>query len=263
MRGVVVLVAVCAFASPVCAEEADEALAKQLSQIVRDPREQLSTRVEAARTLAKLGPNAAIAVNDLVTVLERLRGREQEPLQEAIIETLGQIGAAAKVALPAFTRAAARSPDIDYAIKRAREAILTASDAQNLDALSKQLTSRDVGTRLRAAKALGDLGPNARIAVPALTAILTDTDGDVRRATITALRLIQPGMKPNEATIRAIAVDLKDPDANLRLLAVRSLGRIGSAAAIVASELEPLRMDPDADVRRATQDAIGRIASQP
>ena len=118
--------------------------------------------------------------------------------------------------------------------------------------------------RVRAAKALGDLGPAARSALPALAAALDTPDGDARRAAIGAIRLIQPNAAPSEALVRAIAADLRDPDANLRLLAARTLGRLGSAAAAIAPDLIPLRTDPDPDVRRAGNEAFARVtAPQP
>src|SRR5579883_219844 len=241
------------------ADESDEALARRLSGVVRDFRQPLAARVEAARTIGKLGARAAVAVPDLVVVLDRLRGSEQAPLQEAIIEYLGQIGAAARTALPSLAKATARTADIDLAIRQSTELILLGSDSENIDLLTQQLVSRDPSTRLRAAKALGDLGPAAKNAIPALMTILGDPDGDVRRATIAAIRIIQPTEKPPEEVIRAIARDMRDPDPNVRLVAVRTLGRIGLPAAVIAPELSFLRGDPDPDVRRAAAEAYGRI----
>jgi HEAT repeat protein len=265
MRWVPIFVVVLSAASTPAAraDETDDVLAKRMSSLVRDFRQPLASRVEAARVLAKLGPRAAAAVPDLVAVLSRLRGTEQEPLQEAIVEALGQIGSAAKTALPALAKATARTIDIDLAIKASTEQILNASDAQNIDVLTFQLLSRDPSLRLRAAKALGDLGPAARAAVPALVAALADTDGDARRGAIAALRLIQPGAPPPEALVRAIALDLRDPDANFRLLAARALGRIGPPAVIALPDLEARRADPDPDVRRAVGEAYARIVTTP
>jgi HEAT repeat protein len=259
MRWIVVLTLVFAVTGAARADEADDVLARRMVGVVKDFRQPTATRAEAARTLAKLGPRASAATTDLIAVLERLRGDEQEPLQEAVIDALGQIGAAAKGALPSLAKATARTVDIDHAIKRSTELILSASDSQDIDLLTQQLLSRDASLRVRAAKALGDLGPAARSAVPVLVTALTDTDNDARRAVIAALRLIQPNAKPTEAFIKAIAVDLRDPDASYRLLAARALGRIGSPAAIVAPDLDAARGDPDPDVRRAVAEAAARV----
>lgn len=245
------------------ADEAGDALAKKLGAQARDPRESLDARAEAARTIGKLGPSAAAAVPDLVAVLDRLRGAEQEPLQEAIVEALGQIGAPARGALPALARLGGRSVDIDQALKLSREQILTASDAADVEALVRQLGSRDASLRVRAAKALADLGPAGRAAVPTLVAGLGDTDADARRAIIQAIRVVQPNFRPTEALVRAIAVDLRDPDANYRLLAARMLGRIGPLAVAAAPDLDTLRNDPDQDVRRAALEALNRVTVVP
>lgn len=261
-----VLVAVAALAAGLHApaaraDEIDDRLARQLSGVVRDPRLSVGQRVAAARTLGKLGPRAAAAVPDLVIVLERVRGAVSEPVQEAVVDALGQIGAPARGSLPTLARASARSFDMDQAIRRSTERILLASDDQDVDALTEQLGSRDPSVRLRAVKALGTLGPAARVAGPAVAGALGDPDPDVRRGAIVALRLMFPAARPTEAVVRAIAVDLADPDPGFRMLAARALGRLGTAAVVATPDLEALRNDPDPDVRRAVADALVRVGA--
>ena len=239
--------------SPLCADDADAY--NQLLPIVRDPQASLTSRVAAVRTIGRMGSRAAGAASQLAADLTRMRGTELEPLQEAIVETLGLLGSA-RPALPAFAKAAGRSTDIDQALKRATDLLLAVGDAQDVDALIRQLSSRDSSQRLRAAKALGTLSPAAKVALPNLITSLTDADGDVRRSTIVAIRLIQPEARPTEVIVRAIAVDLQDGDAALRAAAVRSLARLGSAASTVMPAIEGLATDPDSDVRKAVADAL-------
>ena len=242
------------------ADEASDQLAKELVGVVRDPRLSQRQRVEAARTLGKLGPKAAAVVPDLIAQLKRLQGAELEELQEAVIDTLGGIGATAKTALPTLAATAGRSLDIDQAAKRTTDAILAADDTRNVTVLVQQLASRDVGVRFRAVKALGALKGDATDALPALTVTLLDTDADVRRAAIAAVRLIQPDAKPSKELVQALAADLKDPDDGVRLLAVRSLGRLGSAAGAALPEVEKLLTDPDRDVRKAAAEAVLKMS---
>lgn len=240
-------------------DESDDILAKQLSKVVRDPRQSIWSRAEAARMIGKLGARGGAAVPDLMTVLDRLRGTELETLQESIVDALGQVGSPSRLAMGTLAKTAGRSIDLDLAVKRSSELILASSDAQDVDALIRLLRSRDSSQRLRAVKALGNIGPAARYAVPNLLEALSDTDGDVRRSAISSIRLIVPDAKPTEAIVRALAADLTDPDSGIRLLAVRALGRTGQAAAGAAAAIDNLRNDPDPDVRKAAVEALSRI----
>lgn len=260
MRYVIVTVGMLTAVPVARADEADDRLARQLAAVVRDPRLRLAQRVEAARTLGKLGALAGAAVPDLTAQLDRLRGAEHERLQETIVDTLGRIGSAARPALPAVARTSGRTVDIDLAIKRATDTILAATDSQNVTALIQQVQSREPAVRLRGIRALRDLGPAARYALPDLQTALNDADAEVRRAAIGAVQAVQPEAPPSEQIVRSIALDLRDPLPDVRLLAVRSLSRYGRRAAVAAESLQPLLSDPDPDVRKAAADALARIS---
>jgi HEAT repeat protein len=259
MRQFLVLAALLFGAAGLRADDTDDRLARQLSGVVRDPRQAVGARVEAARMIGKIGPRASAAVPDLVLVLDRLRGAELEPVQEAVIDALGLIGAPSRNALPSMAKAAPRSTDIDQAVKRATGLILAASDSQDIDALVRQLSDRDSSLRLRAVKALGNIGPAARVAAPNILTALEDSDADVRRAAVVALRLMLPNERPSVAVVRAIAADLNDPDPGVRAATARALGRLGRVAVSAVPLIEPLLSDPDSDVRRAAAEALGRI----
>jgi len=246
--------------SPSQAEEADDALARQLVSTLRDPRLGLWTRVEAARSIEKLGPKASAVVPELTAQLRLLRGREHEALQESVIDALGQMGTSARAAIPTFALASNRSTDIDQAIKRSTILILGASDSQDVGTLIGQLSSQDASIRLRVAKALGLLGPAALISIPDLVLVLGDADGDVRRAAQVALRLIQPDGRPGEAIVKSIALDLKDPDPVIRATALRALGKLGPLAISATPAIESLLGDSDPDVKRSAVDALTRVA---
>lgn len=261
-RPLFVLAALVLLQSPALADEATEKLAKELVGMVRDPRLGVRERTEAARTLGKLGPQAAVVVPDLIAQLRRLRGGELEPLQEAVVEALAGIGSSSRVALPTLALLANRSLDVEQAAKRATTDILAASDTRDLNALMQQLNSRDPGTRLRAAKALGELKRDAVPALPALNVALADADPDVRRAALVAVRRIQPDARPTKEMIQAYVIDFADPDDGVRLIAVRGLGRLGPAASEAIPEVEKLLADPDRDVRKAATDALVRLSGR-
>lgn len=257
-----VLFAVLAVA-PACADEADDLLAKQLVAVVRDTRLTERQRTEAARSLTRMGPRAAAAVPQLVQQLERLRGDEFESLQEAVIEAIATMGPAARPAVPVLARVADRGIDIDLAARKASATILSGGDDRDIAGLIEQLSSADTSLRLRAAKALGNYRTLASTAVPFLNLALADADGDVRRAVIAALRLIDPTAKPTKELIAALALDLRDPEDGVRLVAVRTLGRFGALAAAAAPAVEAMSLtDPDKDVRKAASEALLRIVPQ-
>jgi HEAT repeat protein len=179
-------------------------------------------------------------------------------VQEAVIEALGQIGHAARPALPALTLEAGRNTDIDLAVTRAVDQILLSAENADLPSLKRQLRHPDDTVRLRAAKALGKLGPAAKYAVPDLTASLADDDGDVRRAALASLRSIDPKTDLGEAAVNAIALDLKDPDPANRLRAVKALGTFGPAA---GSALQAAAEDRDPDVRKLAVELLARLGA--
>ena len=73
--------------------------------------------------------------------------------------------------------------------------------------LTQQLKSPDVQQRIAAAVAIGDLGPSARAAVPALTEALRDQNPTVRFQAAIALGCIGPEAR---AAVPALIGTLKD-----------------------------------------------------
>src|SRR5262249_10926514 len=88
----------------------------------------------------------------------------------------------------------------------------------------KALSDLDPSVRGQAAAALGQLGPQAAPAVPALIADLNDTDAMVRVQVTTALAQI------GAEAIPALKQALKSEDKYVRMGACLALGHMGSAA---------------------------------
>jgi hypothetical protein len=97
------------------------------------------------------------------------------------------------------------------------------------------LKDNDVVLRRAAAKALGEIGPRAKAAIPALTELLKDNNREVREAAASALGRSTPEMKATEADtkkIKRLIADLAaidSPDVGL------SPTMAGSAFAPIAS----------------------------
>jgi HEAT repeat protein len=120
-------------------------------------------------------------------------------------------------------------------------------------ALAAALKDPDKHVRQRAAGALVTIGPNAAEAVPALAAALKDHDNDVRRLAALALGKIGPNAAEAEP---ALADTLKDPDTIVRLWAIEALGKIGPAA---VPALAAALIDADKDVRARAAAALAEI----
>lgn len=145
-----------------------------------------------------------------------------------------------------------------------------------LGELIHQLQDEDLVARMSAAVALGDLGPRAKQAIPALAKVVQDSNEDhnVHSRAVQALASIGPeavpelikalqdgktivrrfaagalGGKGPEA-VPALVAALEDEDRNVRLISVQSLGKIG-----------PQAKDAVEALRRAAQDEHYSIAT--
>src|SRR5205085_4604058 len=105
--------------------------------------------------------------------------------------------------------------------------------------------------RQAAATALGQIGPAAREAVPALTPLLRDPDGDVRSAAFQALGRIGPAAA---AAVPALVEALADPAR--RGPAAEALAAIGPAA---VPELRKAASAGDEATRGAAEALLRKI----
>jgi HEAT repeat protein len=133
-------------------------------------------------------------------------------------------------------------------------------------ALARALRDPDLFVRRFAAQALGELGPDARPAVPALKAALNDSRREVQEAALAALGKIRgPGL----AVLIGVVKDTRASPA-LRRRAAETLGEIGpearSALPVLTEALKGgggkgrRRPAPDSDIRVEAAAALGLIA---
>ena len=203
----------------------------------------------AIQSLGEIGAKARAAVPTLVRMMEASRGGT------VVIDALGKIGEGAVAAVPLLN--------------------------SRLDALNH----RD---RESAAEALGRIGPGAGAAIPALVKATTDPVGDVRwyalRAlakvgptSVEALSAIRRALHENRhAYIRSAAVEallargreealpvLRDGLSatrwGTRVACAEGAGQLGEKAAALVPELRKALTDEDRDVRRAAAMALGKI----
>jgi len=204
-------------------------------------------RWRAVDALGKIGPRA-----DSVELLAALVRETACPGRGLAAEQLGRVGGAAHAAVPDLIEATSDArPDVRW---RAVWALgqIGPDAAPAVPALRTALADADV--RWRAAEALGEIGPTAAAAVPDLVPLLEDPSSNVRWRVATALGAI--GVRRAAPPLAAAACDLAE---NVRLAAVSSLVDLRADRSLVEPVLLAALRDPDTRVRRQAVRGVGRL----
>ena len=197
-----------------------------------------------------------MSLDDRIATLAAALSDEKVSVAWNAAKELAKLGPEASSALPALSESL-RSSDATTALW-ARYAIarITGDAAKHLPVLIKALDDRRVFPGM-AATALGGLGAEARDAVPRLTELLSPSSHpDNRWSAAFALAQIGP---PAAGAVPALAEALDDPDEKLRWYAAFALGEIGPPAAPALPALTRALDDYDDDVRFYAARAVGRI----
>ena len=211
----------------------------------RDP----EVRAASAWALGARGAAAEPAVPALTGALRD----EQEAVRTAVAEALGALGPRARSAAPALF-AALDDPRASVRAAAAQALARLEPTAESVPSLSRALAHTDGYVRGFAAWSLGNLGPAAREAVPAMVEALGPDD----TANVVAAALARIGPAAAEA-VPALVADLRGPDPGRRWRAARTLGRIGPPAESAVTELAAALRDPNEAVRTHAARALGRI----
>lgn len=202
---------------------ADEASVAALAAALRDPSEDVSLAAGAA--LGRLGEKSAPALADAL--------KSEEPhIRLAALDGLVRLGPAAKPAVPALV-AVLRQPPADAGFLGSHAAF-----------------------RVRAAFALGEVGPDAREALPVLFEAAKDTSNNfgprgrlpagVCEAAVAAVRKIDPRAEDElaKAVVPALAEAVANPrDPRQREVAVAALGEFGPKAGPAVGALKKALAD--------------------
>jgi HEAT repeat protein len=196
-------------------------------------REESQARSAAAGALAGMGRGASDAVPDLIRILKGNGDRFNQADRDAS-RALAGIG---KPAVPAL-------------IELMKESI-PVKTPNVTEALNRGLVLQ------HAAQALGEIGPGATDAVPALVQALKDVDEEFDRLTIAgALCRVRPRER---AALNTLEAGLRHANFQPRQLAAMLLGELGPDAAPVVPSLAKLLSDIDESVRTAAAEALAKI----
>ncbi len=130
--------------------------------------------------------------------------------------------------------------------------------AGNLSDYIKALSDKDATVRQKAAAALGEMGPDAKLAISSLMKLLKDPDDLTRRLTAEALNQIGP---PDRGDVNLLSGALKDPSTEVRAYAAQALGKLGNDAGSALPELLNAAQDRELSVRVNVLRALGGMGS--
>lgn len=147
----------------------------------------------------------------------------------------------------------------NYSTSSAAYDMLAEMKGRAVPILIQALENQDRGVRWGAAWVLGEIGPEAKEAVPALSkALVEDEDAMVRQQAAEALRDIGPAAKE---AVPALIQALKDENEDVRMYAAIALGKIGDARAV--ETLFQALKDENKDVRGAAARALEKLGWKP
>jgi HEAT repeat protein len=225
----------------------------------------------AAQTLGMMGPFAHPAERELV-----LRLADQSAVVRAAaaaaLERIDPYWSGSRAADEAVHLLTLRLCDADLLVRKsARETLEKISTVWSRSAGARQAVPDLLGYlapggpaegALAAMEVLGQIGPDARPAVPALVARLADASPLMRGAARQALDKIDSLWGRSDGARQAIprlTALLGDPDADLRIVAADALGQVGPRGAPATPALIRLLADSKPEVREAAADALRKI----
>ncbi len=235
-----------------------------LGQLLR-PESQCPARQRVFHVLEELGPDARAAVPDLALVLRD----EKRYFRELALRALARIGPGAAPASPALWELCQNEKGLARVlvagtlgrVSRGRDGAGT---------LLAALASEDEAQRAVAARALGEIGPDARWALPALRSALRKQQGYGRTVIALALWNIERPVEGSglvldrrQEAITILLGMLRDGSVDDRAEAAEALACIGPEALRAVPLLCRALEDEESSLRWHAAIALGAIGSVP
>lgn len=206
--------------------------------------------LDAVITLSQMQNEAKSAISTLINALK------EPELRDNAIVTLGNIGIAAKAAVPDLIEIL-QDENAVIRISVIESLCKIGAEVKTIPSLIATLEDTSPQVRASAAFALGCFHQKAKAAVEPLIVALQDEDDWVRTNSAEALSRI----KDAKIAIPALTIALQDNYPRVRGKAALALANIGKASEVISS-LVAAFSDNDARVRAAIADALGSFAEE-
>jgi HEAT repeat protein len=227
---------------------------QRLDELIKDLQSPFAgVRLAAVWDLRLLGEPASRAVPHLIPLV----ADPDEPVRVDAVRLLGDLGPAAEAAVTPLVDAATmpgpRAVRETAALALGR---IGRQTAVSVPALAALLGDGDSWLPCHAARALRALGPAAEPALPALVATMTGTEELVAEEAVHAIAAVGPGAA---AAVPALLDALETGEGLLTPSLLRALGKIGTATEEVLGAVTARLHHSSLDVRRAAALALGRL----
>ena len=212
-------------------------------------------RVSACVALIHIAGPSEQRVGALADLLRLKKEPDDEAAVFAAME-LARLGREAHPAAPQLL-AALKLPGVRYAAAEALGPVGADPDVAVPVLIALLKNEEDDGGRLAVARALGNFGPAAASALPALRETLRSVGGGGWPAAEAIGKIGGPDAVP------ALVEALQSKDDQVRLTAIQGLGNLGGAAAPAVEALKKVRKDDPHPWNRKAAAALEKIAGPP
>jgi HEAT repeat protein/S1-C subfamily serine protease len=244
-------------------------------------------RVRAAQALGEMGEGASLAFTPLFEALKDKNNLVRRAVGEAVekvpphkgdlamlckackdaneptevrllaVKCLGRLGSEARTALPVLLGLLKEQDDGLRAAAMA-SVVTIGADTRDVAALSDALGNPNVEIRRLSMQALAKLGPQAKAAVPGLTASLKDADKATKLEALKALAAVGPAAKE---AVPALTEALKDTDSEVGVAAARALAGLGEGQTALPYLVEGLK-NGSQEQKRSSISALGLLGHE-
>ncbi len=211
-----------------------------------------AVRIEAEQGVLRSGAAALPALDAAL---------KNDQLRPIVVRLLAPLGPQLQNLLPKFVASLQdTSPETRTSALVGIAAIGPAAKTSVADVMRLLESDKVAEVRRHAAFCLGRIGPGATSALPALKAQLSSTDPILSAASAWAIVHMDDPAKVDVAPlIAAVTPALKQPDAFLNGVALRTLELLGPRAAAAAPLLKTLRERLDGDHRAAVEAVLAKL----